>query len=85
MNYSITWTSFAESELAIVWLDAPDRNAVTVAAAQVERLLAQTPFLVGRGHGSTVRRLAILGPLGIIFDIVEDDKKVIVQTCWRVG
>ncbi len=85
MNYTVTWSEFAEPELAIVWLDAPDRNAVTAASAQADRLLAESPFLVGQSHGSTVCRLAYFGPLGIIFDIIEDDKKVIVQTCWRVG
>jgi len=85
MNYTVTWSEFAEPELAIVWMDAPDRTAVTLAAAEADRLLAESPFQVGRPHGSSVCRLARHGPLGIIFDIIEDDKKVIVQTCWLVG
>jgi len=51
----------------------------------LEQEPADTPFQVGHPHRSGVNRFAIATPLGILFDIVEDDKKVIVQTCWLVG
>ena len=58
---------------------------MTAASAELDDGLSDTPFEVGSPRGSSVRRFALLPPLGITFDIVEDDKKVIVQTCWLVG
>lgn len=85
MNYIVIWSRRAENDLADAWLDAADREAVTDASAELDAGLADRPFRVGNPRGSTVRRYAVLPPLGIAFDIVEDDKKVIVQTCWLVG
>jgi hypothetical protein len=39
MSYTVTWTPSAESDLAAVWLAAPDREAVTLAAHQIEQRL----------------------------------------------
>ena len=82
MNCTVIWNRQAESGLADAWLDAADREAVTAASAKLDEGLSDTPFEVGSPRGSSVRRFAIIPPLGITFDIIEDDKKVIVQTCW---
>jgi hypothetical protein len=58
---------------------------VSTGAASIDRIIAQQPFLLGEPHASSVQRIAIVPPLAIIFYIVEDDKKVIVQACWLVG
>ena len=41
--YTVEWTPSAESELARIWLRAPDQGAVTSAQAQADCLLEQNP------------------------------------------
>ena len=85
MSYTVTWSTDAESELAEAWLDAADRTDFSRAAAELEDELCLTPFRVGAQRASSVNRYASRPPIGIVFDIVEDDKKVIVQACWLGG
>ena len=85
MSHRVIWSPRAESGLAESWLDAANRGDVSAASASIDRTLAQLPFQLGDPFASSVNRLAIIPPLAIIFDIVEDDKKVIVQACWLVG
>ena len=85
MNYTVEWAPFAVDELAAVWLSAADQAGLTRTLHLLEQLLGSTPFSVGQPAGSSVRRLVLVAPVGLGFDIVEDDKKVIVQACWLVG
>ncbi len=85
MKYTVIWSPQAEAGLAEAWLDAVDRSLVCATSSFLEMSLGQTPFLVGDPLASSVNRFAVQPPLGITFDIIEDDKKVIVQSCWLVG
>jgi hypothetical protein len=42
-----------------VWLDAPDRNAVTAAANEVDRLLATDPAGQGESRAACIRVFSI--------------------------
>ena len=78
MKYSVRWTRKARLEqLAQVWLDAPDRNAVTAAANEVDRLLAADPAGIGESRAAGLRAL-IVEPLMVGYMIDEDDGRVIV-------
>ena len=79
MRYRVTWTTKAEAMLADLWLNSSDRNTVTAAVGELDVQLAIRPFDMGESRESTVRRVAWRPPIGIEFQIVEDDKKVIVQ------
>ncbi|MBY0513101.1 MAG: hypothetical protein K2P78_04220 [Gemmataceae bacterium] len=79
MNYRVEWAPTAEQQLADVWLAARDRNAVTAASAWFDHQLEFFPLLVGRSWISSVYRLARHGPLGVEFEVIEDDKRVIVH------
>jgi len=83
--YSVLWSQKAEDALAESWLDASNRNSISIATAFIETALGQRPFRVGNPLGSSVNRHVVIPPLGIVFDIIEDDKKVIVQSCWLAG
>ena len=85
MKYTVIWSPQAESALAEAWLDAANRNAVSAASSTLERAIGKFPLRVGRPLASSVNRIAVISPLEIAFDIIEDDKKVIVQSCWLVG
>lgn len=85
MNYTVEWSPLAVNELAAAWLEASDQWNATHVLHSLTQSLASAPFTVGRPHGSTVRRVVLSEPIGLAFDIIEDDKKVIVQSCWLVG
>ena len=85
MNYTVEWSPLAVNELALAWMGATDQWSATHALHSLTQSLISTPFSAGRPHGSTVRRIVVSEFVGLAFDIVEDDKKVIVQSCWLVG
>ncbi len=40
MNYAVTWSSDARNSLALIWIQATDRSAVTSAQATIDHLLS---------------------------------------------
>jgi hypothetical protein len=85
MNYGVFWIAEAEQELAAAWLAFPDRNAVTQAANLLDKQLRVDPLHTGESRQSSVRRIAFEPPLGIEFEVIEDDKKVRVLGVWLTG
>jgi len=85
MTYTVLWHPKAEAELAAVWLDAPNRTAVTTAAAAVDGWLAADPLAAGESRDPASMRLGFERPLGVYFEIIEDDKKVVVRHVFAVG
>ncbi len=85
MKYEVRWDPTAESELAAVWLAASDRGAVTRAAAWLDGRLANAPLQLGIPRTSSVHRIAYRNPVGLEFEVIEDDKRVIVRGVFAVG
>lgn len=83
MTYEVIWTPDAERDLAAVWLTAADRRAVTAASDQIDRELGRSPLTFGRPRTSGVNRVAVVALLGVTFEVVEDDKRVLVQTAFK--
>lgn len=79
MKYEVAWNSNAESDLAKIWMSSSERAKVAESAAYLDDLLARNPFSVGESRTSTVQRIAYKAPLGVEFEIIEDDKRVIVH------
>ncbi|MBO0698738.1 MAG: hypothetical protein J2P46_10110 [Zavarzinella sp.] len=79
MNYEVVWDDRSENELATAWLEFPDRNAITRAAEWLDRHLANDPLGLGIPRSSSVHRVAFRTPLGVEYEVIEDDKKVIVR------
>jgi hypothetical protein len=78
VKYTVRWTRKARlQQLAQIWLDAPDRNAVTAAANEVDRLLAANPCDMGESRAGGLRVL-IVEPLIVGYMVFEDDLRVIV-------
>lgn len=84
MTYNVTWIPVAEQELAAAWLASADRNAVTAAAHRLDGRLRSDPLHMGESRESSVRRVAFDAPVGIEFEVIEDDKKVRVLGLWLV-
>jgi hypothetical protein len=47
MRYTVVWEEPALDELAVIWLQATDRSAVSAAADQVDRILCTDPATKG--------------------------------------
>ena len=84
-NYRSEWTAESENDLAALWNVAPDRNAVTAAAAWLDARLATDPLRLGEPWVSSVHRIAVCDPIGIEFEVIEDDKRVIVHGVFPIG
>jgi hypothetical protein len=82
--YAVVWGDVFEQQLAAVWLAAPDRREVSRAAAFIETQLERRPLEVGESRSSSIERVLFEPPLGMEYQVIEDDKKVIVQGVWLV-
>jgi hypothetical protein len=66
-----------------IWLNDPDRAAVTPAANEIEQHLNVSPHTRGESR-SAGRRVLIEPLLGIPFDIDTQDRRVRVLNVWRI-
>jgi hypothetical protein len=82
MKYTVVWRPEAEKELAGLWVDAGDRNAVARAANSLDAALRKDPFDVG-DEIDEPSYIAFLDPLAIIYDVFPDDLRVLVKAVWR--
>lgn len=81
MNYAIWWSDLAENALIEIWLLSPDRNAVTRANDEIERILAAAPHTTGVPVFDTVREYTH-PPLGVEFEVIDADRRVFILTVW---
>ncbi len=85
MSYAVEWTPDAENDLAALWTAATDPTAITAASAWLDTRLAADPLHFGQPWASSVHRIAVRGPIGVEFEVIEDDKRVIVHGVFAVG
>ena len=83
MKYTVVWKQAAEDELARLWTETADRNAVRRAADYMEKLLAMRPLALGESRTGSMR-IAFEAPLGMFYDVSEQDRIVSVVRVWRV-
>jgi plasmid stabilization system protein ParE len=84
MTYTVIWKHAAEEELARIWMDAEDRDSVTKAADEIDKLLGTNPLDQGESRSGAVRVLFV-DPLGIFFHIDDEDRLVSVLKAWWVA
>lgn len=75
MKWTVTYYPSAQDELATIWMDATDREAVSVAAREIEHLLCTDPLSVGESRGGK-RRLIIEPPLAVDYQADPEDMLV---------
>ncbi len=73
MKYTVVTTSTADDQLARLWMQAPDRQAVSDAFNRIESLLKHDAHLQGRRHPNGWRVLTE-SPIVISFEVSEDDR-----------
>jgi plasmid stabilization system protein ParE len=81
MMFTVRWTQRAEDQLAEVWTRAPDRNAVTAAAREIDDLLKADPGDRGESRDGG-RRVLLVPPLGVVFVVRDADQTVFVMGIW---
>jgi plasmid stabilization system protein ParE len=83
MNYTVGWKPSAEQELARLWTDAADRDAVAAAANRIDAVLGKSPHSQGESRQGRLRIL-FEGPLAVLFEVTEEDRFVDVLKVWRI-
>ena len=81
MRFTVLWHPDAADELARIWLDATNRQAVTDAANKIDRALASYPNEQGEVFYGD--RLLVAAPLAVTFTVRADDRMVQVLQVWH--
>ena len=81
MRFTVLWTPDAEKDLADIWIEAPDRRAISTAANAIDASLAERPESFGESRDQNVR-VAFMWPLGIEFEVLSEDRIVYVLSVW---
>jgi hypothetical protein len=83
VNYTVIWLESAESELADVWLNASNREHVSAAAYEIDIRLRTNPEIEGESR-SEERRILLVPPLGVTFEVQPGDRLVrVLEGCSR--
>jgi len=84
MKWTVIWIPDVEKELAALWINAPNRVAVTQAADAVDAQLRRDPFANSESRAGQAR-VMIEFPLAVAYDVSDDDRLIIVWAVWRVS
>jgi hypothetical protein len=83
MTFKVIWVREAERQLTQLWVDYPgDRNAITAASNEIDRLLAEDPANAGESRGDD--RILIVAPLAVYFRVDLSARVVRVGTVRRL-
>jgi len=85
MNYRVEWTPEAENDLAGLWNIATDQAGVTAASDWLDRHLSRDPLNFGEPWTSSIHRIAVRDPIGVEFEVIEDDKLLLVHSVFAIG
>ena len=81
MRYAVIWLKSTLDTLAAFWISCADRNAVTSAVEEIDRLLGDDPG--SRGEEYYGDRLLVATPFSVTFQVLEDDRVVEVLDVWH--
>ena len=75
MKFTVVWSRDAESDLGQSWIDADSRVRadITVAANFCDEMLATNAHRIGESR-SGKRRVVVIPPLVIHFEVIVDDR-----------
>jgi hypothetical protein len=72
IHYTVAWARSARDQLAAIWIEAPDRSAVTAAANEVDAVLTNDASTKGVELHEGLRVLFV-SPLRVIFAVDDED------------
>jgi hypothetical protein len=84
MKYTVVYRPSAEGNLANLWTEGPDRQAIARAADEIDARLATQPHVEGESRSQSTRVLFV-EPLAVLFEVSEPDRMVYVLKTWRIG
>jgi hypothetical protein len=70
--------------LIALWTASADQALVTLVVHQIEMRLRLNPLRTGESRDSSVSRLVLASPVGLWFEVIEDDQKVLVISVWSI-
>jgi len=79
MKFTVAMSPVAEHQLALIWLQADNREGVSEAFNRIETLLKTDAHRLGRLHPSGWRVMTLL-PLAVTFKVSEDDRLVTIMS-----
>jgi hypothetical protein len=82
MKFTVAMSPVAEHQLALIWLQASDREQVSQAFNRIESQLKTNAHRLGRLHSSGWRVIALL-PLAVTFKVSEDDRLVTIMSVFN--
>jgi plasmid stabilization system protein ParE len=80
--FTVVWWQFARNRLARLWLDATDKAAITRAADEIDRRLAENPHSCAEDRHEELCRMSV-EPLSVQFTVNDPDRIVTVWTVRR--
>jgi hypothetical protein len=84
MRYTVTYTRDALNALARQWITASDREAITHAGDEIDRILREDASMKGCNAGRGLRQL-IVAPLIAEFTVEEDDRRITIWDVRHIG
>jgi len=84
VKYVVVWPEQVTDDLMLIWNDSPDGSAVAASTDRIDYHLTFAPLNFGESRESSLRRVAYLAPLKVEFEVIEDDKRVVVQKVFLV-
>lgn len=79
-RYTVSWRPEVKSDLADLWMNAPDKRSIAAAADRIDELLSRDAASQGTDVHEGLRAL-IVGPLLVYFTVSEPDR---LATVWAV-
>ena len=67
--FTVHYTRLASNQLATIWNDADDRQAVVKASREIEEAIAINPMNEGESREADHRRVGFRNPLTIVFAV----------------
>lgn len=83
MTFRVVWKPEAEQELTQLWLANRIRSELTNAAASIDEYLQRDPAGFGDSRDESLR-IAFVPPLGVLFDVDQAARLVVVIHVWRM-
>jgi len=81
MRFTVIWDVSALNELARIWNNARDQQAVADAADLIDQILRIRADKVGQDFGTF--RMHTVAPLTVVFKVIVPDQAVRVLDVWR--
>jgi len=82
-RYTVTWHPDAESDLAELWMAAPDRREITSAVKAVDAALSTDAEVKGASVAEGLRSFNA-PPIRVLFVVRADDRTAEVQLVRRI-